>query len=336
MVRFAAIPVAIATFGLTVAVAHSQGEPTIAPALADDDPAAVTTTPAESAPVALDNGGVGPGGDDGGNGDGGKGDGGKGDGGKGDGGSRGNRGKLRLLRADANPNKAWFKGRSAAFKFAIDGRRRRNVIVQVKRKGPEPAIVRRFEIDDVRPRKVRTVKWDGHTDGGKKYARQGTYKFKVRAKHGGPAVAKGAAGKPEAGFYKHKFPIRGAHTYGAGLGDGRGHRGVDVFARCGTPLQAARAGRVQNKAFQGSGAGHYLVIDGKKTGKDYVYMHMKNASRFAEGDKVRTGDRIGAVGETGSAQGCHLHFELWGAPGWYEGGEFLDPVPKMHAWDRWS
>jgi len=245
-------------------------------------------------------------------------------------------GKLRLLRADASPSKAYFGGRSATFRFVIAGRRKRDVVVQVKRKGGKPAIVRRFVVKNVRPGTARSVRWNGRVDGSKKYARQGYYKFKVRAKRGGAADVKNAAGKPKAGFFNHKFPVRGAHTYGDGLGAGRGHRGADVFANCGTKLQAARAGRIQHKAFQGSGAGHYVVIDGKGNGKDYVYMHLVHASPRASGERVRTGQKIGLVGETGNASGCHLHFEIWSAPGWYQGGTFLDPLPKLQAWDGWS
>ncbi len=74
--------------------------------------------------------------------------------------------------------------------------------------------------------------------------------------------------------------------------------------------------------YQGSqsAAGNYIVIDGKGTGHDYVYMHLKKPSPLKEGDKVKTGEKIGVVGETGDATGCHLHFEEWCAPGWYEGG----------------
>lgn len=137
----------------------------------------------------------------------------------------------------------------------------------------------------------------------------------------------------------HVFPVRGRHDYGsagARFGSGRGgrsHQGHDVFARCGTPLVAARGGRVQ---FRGRhrAAGHYIVIDGARTGLDYAYMHLASASPFRVGDRVRTGQRIGAVGDSGNAHGCHLHFELWSAPGWYEGGRPIDPLRALRTWDR--
>ena len=57
-------------------------------------------------------------------------------------------------------------------------------------------------------------------------------------------------------------------------------------------------------------------------------MHLRDAPSLAKGDKVKTGERIGAVGRTGRADGCHLHFELWSAPGWYKGGSAYDPLPE--------
>lgn len=335
MRSIAAASIAGATLALTVAVAVAQ-EP------AAPDPAPVTGGGLGDAdptsPAPRGDGGINAGGSGDGEGGGKDEDGeesGKGGGDKG-GGDKKHRAPLRLKRADANPGKAWFKGRSAVFRFAIKGSRKRDVIVQVQRKGPDPRIVRRFRVKRMQPRKLHAIKWDGRVDGGRKYARQGRYKFKVRAERGPAAKARGAAGRPDAGFFKHKFPVRGRHSYGDGLGAGRNHRGLDVFARCGTPLQAARAGRVQFKAYQGKGAGHYVVIDGKGTGRDYVYMHLRRPSPLAEGQQVRTGEAIGAVGQSGNASGCHLHFELWGSPGWYEGGKFLDPVPPMRSWDRWS
>ena len=139
----------------------------------------------------------------------------------------------------------------------------------------------------------------------------------------------------------HVFPVRGTHDYGgagARFGSGRAghsHEGHDVFAACGTPLVAARGGEVQFRGYHAA-AGHYLVIDGEGTQADYGYMHLEQRSPFRRGDAVATGQRIGSVGDSGNARGCHLHFELWSGPGWYEGGRAIDPLRALKAWDSWS
>ncbi|HEX2266335.1 MAG TPA: M23 family metallopeptidase [Solirubrobacterales bacterium] len=137
----------------------------------------------------------------------------------------------------------------------------------------------------------------------------------------------------------HVFPVAGRHDFGGSGADfgsarsGHSHQGHDVFARCGTPLLAARGGRVQARKYH-SAAGHYLVIDAHGSGTDYVYMHLAEPSPFAPGDTVVTGQRIGSVGDSGNARGCHLHFELWSAPGYYQGGHPFDPLPALKAWTR--
>ena len=190
---------------------------------------------------------------------------------------------------------------------------------------------------------VQSVVWNGGA--GRAFAGPGRYAFRLTASNASGALARSsqAANLTRDAFdlYDHTFPVRGSHDFGgagARFGAGRGgrrHQGHDVMARCGTKMVAARGGRVQFKGYHRA-AGNYLVIDGAGTGLDYVYMHLAEPTPFVKGDRVYTGQRIGSVGETGNARGCHLHFEMWGAPGWYSGGEPFDPLPSLQAWDAWS
>jgi murein DD-endopeptidase MepM/ murein hydrolase activator NlpD len=139
-----------------------------------------------------------------------------------------------------------------------------------------------------------------------------------------------------AGSAKGTFPIIGRHTYGDGLGAGRGHQGQDLMAKCGKRVVAAKSGRVRVVDYQASGAGHYVVVKGKDRRYDYVYMHLLRRVAVRDGERVRAGDRIGSVGSTGRSTACHLHFEMWRSPGWYRGGNVVDPKPFLKAWDRRS
>ncbi|HVF78326.1 MAG TPA: M23 family metallopeptidase, partial [Solirubrobacteraceae bacterium] len=193
------------------------------------------------------------------------------------------------------------------------------------------------------PGVVSSVQWDGRVAGAAQPP--GRYEFRVTpaAPEAGAVAAAVPATLATAVFnlVDHKFPVRGAHTYGEGEAafgaarDGHSHEGHDVFARCGTPLVAARGGVVKLNRFQ-SAAGNYLVIDGDGTDVDYAYMHLRDPSPLAKGARVLTGQPIGHVGDTGRARGCHLHFELWSGPGWYTGGTPTDPLPSLLAWDAYS
>jgi murein DD-endopeptidase MepM/ murein hydrolase activator NlpD len=139
-----------------------------------------------------------------------------------------------------------------------------------------------------------------------------------------------------------RFPVRGPHSYG-GAGsrfgaprNGHTHQGQDVSAACGTPLIAPHGGVVKAKAYQASGAGHYVVIDGEGVKQDYVFMHLAAPAPVSPGQVLVTGQKIGKVGTTGSSTGCHLHFEIWVGKGWYSGGSPVDPLPTLQYWDSYS
>lgn len=175
--------------------------------------------------------------------------------------------------------------------------------------------------------------------------RESRYSFRVTASDSSGARTQSTGGRDRDrdsfNLWLNRFPVRGRHDYGgaqSGFGAGRGgrsHQGHDVFAACGTRLDAARGGRVQYAGYHGA-AGHYLVIDGRKSRRDYAYMHLRRKPRVQTGDRVRTGQVLGRVGDSGNASGCHLHFEIWRGPGWYEGGQPIDPLGYLRHWDSFS
>jgi murein DD-endopeptidase MepM/ murein hydrolase activator NlpD len=129
------------------------------------------------------------------------------------------------------------------------------------------------------------------------------------------------------------FPVAGPFRIGLEaaqrFGGARDHKGQDVFARCGTPVVAARGGRVRRATFEGAG-GHYVVVDLRGGGSE-VYMHLRQAALVAVGDRVVAGQPLGEVGRTGNAWDCHLHFEIWSGEGWYAGGAPVDPYRRLAA-----
>jgi len=243
---------------------------------------------------------------------------------------------FKLTDATATPRRVYYDGISPArVRYVFSGSDPLDVRVNVisVRTG---ATVASFVDSGAAPNAENAAGWDGLTSRGKEPG-GGSYRFSIV-----PAAGGTPASTAHSTFVYHgyKFPVRGRHTYGDGVGAPRAghvHEGQDIPAACGTAIVAARGGRVQWHAFQASGAGNYVVVDGKGTGRDYVYMHLAQPSPLRKGDVVHTGQRIGVVGETGDATGCHLHFEEWSAPGWYEGGHYLASVTKdLKHWDTWS
>ena len=245
------------------------------------------------------------------------------------------------VEVEVTARRAFFDAaRPAKVVYVVHGGSPAQVPVELVR-AKDGAVVASWGAADVPPDVPQTLTWDGTVNG--KIQRSGRYSFRVAADVAGTraVTARSRRSTPDPAafqFLGHVFPIRGPHGYGefaASFGGGRGHQGQDVFAACGTPLVAARGGVVAFKQYH-SRAGHYLVIDGVRTGVDYTYMHLRDAALVDEGDRVRTGQLIGFVGETGRASGCHLHLETWSAPGWYEGGRPFDPLPALLSWDKRS
>jgi murein DD-endopeptidase MepM/ murein hydrolase activator NlpD len=93
------------------------------------------------------------------------------------------------------------------------------------------------------------------------------------------------------------------------LGKRRPHRGVDYAAATGTPVRASGDGKIVHQGTKG-GYGKTVVI---KHGEQYttLYAHLSAYRRgLSAGSRVKQGQVIGYVGQTGLATGPHLHYEF--------------------------
>jgi hypothetical protein len=139
------------------------------------------------------------------------------------------------------------------------------------------------------------------------------------------------AGTAGAAVPRLVFPILGESSYTNDFGAPRpsgGHQGIDMMADKRTPVVAAEGGRVV-KYTRSRNAGCMLYLYGK-SGTTYMYIHLnndrtlrndndggcKNGIAFAPGlrsnERVRAGELIAFVGDSGDANGIasHLHFEV--------------------------
>jgi murein DD-endopeptidase MepM/ murein hydrolase activator NlpD len=104
------------------------------------------------------------------------------------------------------------------------------------------------------------------------------------------------------------WPVaHGMVSSGFGMRNGAMHSGVDISAPAGTPVYAADSGVV---IFSGAlhGYGNTVIIrhdDGYAT----VYGHNER-NIVVEGERVTSGQQIGAIGRSGRTTGANLHFEV--------------------------
>jgi murein DD-endopeptidase MepM/ murein hydrolase activator NlpD len=99
----------------------------------------------------------------------------------------------------------------------------------------------------------------------------------------------------------------GVVTSDFGPRGGSHHDGIDISTPVGTPVRAARAGRVlYSDTLRGYGN---LIILEHDDGYATVYAHNRE-NRASAGAQVHQGDVIAVVGETGKTSGPNLHFEI--------------------------
>lgn len=122
-------------------------------------------------------------------------------------------------------------------------------------------------------------------------------------------------------------------TYTQARGAGRRHDAIDIPAPRGTPVVAAGDGTVLKlfRSIPGGVTLYQLAPDGRTI---YYYAHLdRYAPGITEGKRLRAGEILGYVGDTGNAGAgnYHLHFgvSLTDDPAKYWGGKDVNPYPLL-------
>ena len=149
-------------------------------------------------------------------------------------------------------------------------------------------------------------------------AREREHRREAKREPSGPFVP--LVGKADYGTTENAFgAARSGHV----------HAGQDIFAPAGTPLVAVTDTVVADAGADG-GQGNYVHLYDRRRERTYVYMHMVAPPTVQAGERVEAGERVGAVGCTGSCWGDHLHFEVREGRGFT--GEPRDPMPLIRDW----
>lgn len=124
-----------------------------------------------------------------------------------------------------------------------------------------------------------------------------------------------------------RFPVvNGEKRIKSKFGGARRHRGVD-FGRTDNKGKAYKLDVLATEAgvaYTGkeAGTGYYVVLVGK-TGR-WLYAHLtKNSWAVRNGQKVKTGQKLALMGNTGFSFGVHLHLGL------KKNGVYVDPLPYL-------
>ncbi len=152
-----------------------------------------------------------------------------------------------------------------------------------------------------------------------------------QSEDGAMTLAPGLAGDEQAdirGLYAvrldsrwFQWPVQDSRTVWKGnpygIINGKLHSGIDIPTDQGAVILAAADGTVTETGFDAA-KGNYLILD-HGDGLTTMYAHCRNVD-VKEGDTVKAGEMIAAVGSTGMSTGPHLHFEV------RQDGEAQNPV----------
>ncbi|HZH60055.1 MAG TPA: peptidoglycan DD-metalloendopeptidase family protein, partial [Metabacillus sp.] len=117
-------------------------------------------------------------------------------------------------------------------------------------------------------------------------------------------------------------PVEGTITDTFGTRNGK-HKGIDIAAPEGEQIVSVSEGDVV-KSYYSNTYGHVVFISHPE-GYETVYAHLSKRN-VHKGEKVKKGQVIGIIGNTGISTGTHLHFELHKGQWTFEKEYALDPL----------
>jgi murein DD-endopeptidase MepM/ murein hydrolase activator NlpD len=122
------------------------------------------------------------------------------------------------------------------------------------------------------------------------------------------------------------YPSRGRLTSGFGYridpftGIRRMHYGIDLAEKVGTPVRATMRGTVAITGNQPRGYGKYVVLK-HDYGYQSLYGHLHSID-VRRGQRIRQGQQLGTIGNSGRSTGPHLHFSI------YKNNAPVDPLDQ--------
>ncbi|MEA4811424.1 MAG: M23 family metallopeptidase [Anaerolineaceae bacterium] len=134
-----------------------------------------------------------------------------------------------------------------------------------------------------------------------------TRKDPATAKNVGPGACEGSY-DGVVGSGNFIWPTEKHYLSGYDYDPGSNHYGIDIAGEIGEKVKAADNGVVVYAGLNDWGYGLMVVIDHGE-GWQSLYAHLEKIDVKC-GQEVYSGDKIGSIGDTGMAQGGHLHFEL--------------------------
>ena len=112
------------------------------------------------------------------------------------------------------------------------------------------------------------------------------------------------------------------------------HTGIDRVCDTDRTLVAIADGVVTRTSGCGQSYGNHIVYR-TADGKTVLYAHMKDKPTLKIGAKIKAGQKLGIMGNTGNSYGAHLHIEIQSGATWGYGKNLLDP-DKFIDWNDYT